>query len=472
MTPQITPQTFDGLGIAPKILDILDRLNFKTPTPIQYQSIPTALAGKDIMGIAQTGTGKTLAFGIPMLQRLAALKGRGLVVLPTRELAIQVDESLTKIGRPLGLRTAVLIGGESIGKQMHQLNRNPHIIVATPGRLIDHLQQKTVDLDKVVILILDEADRMLDMGFAPQLKRILQSVPENRQTMLFSATMPAEIVDMAKSYMQFPVRVEIAPTGTTAANITHEIFFVRHDYKMALLETLMQEYKGSALIFSRTKFGAKKIALAVREMGHRAADLHSDRSLKQRKQALAGFKTGYYRVLVATDIASRGIDVENIELVINYDLPEDSSDYVHRVGRTGRAGHSGHAISFVRPEQKRDVGVIERLIKKQLPVSPLPQAVAEKIKNQAQSKTLGWKSSTPVPTRARENNDKNDFRIDQLLEPSGKFRTRASVSRTHQPKQNFDRQPTDDRFGPRLGRFKPRRKFGRQRFSQTPRAGR
>jgi len=377
MTPQ--QPTFDGLGIAPKLLEILDRLQFKTPTPIQLQSIPTALQGKDIMGIAQTGTGKTLAFGIPMIQRLAKDKGRGLIILPTRELAVQVDEALNKLGRPIGLKTAVLIGGENIGKQIRQLKNNPHIIIATPGRLIDHLEQKTVRLNDVVILILDEADRMLDMGFAPQIKKILVTVPAKRQTMLFSATMPQEIVQIANSYMRLPVRVEVAPSGTAAQLVTHELFFVHKQDKMALLENLLKEYKGSVLIFSRTKFGAKKIAASLNRLGHTAAEIHSNRSLNQRLEALNGFKLGKYRILVATDIAARGIDVTGIELVINFDLPEQAEDYVHRIGRTGRAEHTGHAISFATPEQKFDVRAIERLIKKQLPVSPLPALPERKI---------------------------------------------------------------------------------------------
>jgi ATP-dependent RNA helicase RhlE len=367
------PQTFDGLGIAPKIMEILDKLQYKTPTPIQFQSIPTALEGKDIMGIAQTGTGKTLAFGVPMIQRLAQHKGKGLVILPTRELAIQVEESLNRIGKPLGLKTAVLIGGENMGKQIRQLRMNPHIIISTPGRLIDHLEQRTVKLDDVKILVLDEADRMLDMGFAPQIKRILQNVPPQRQTMLFSATMPQEIVSIANSYMQLPVRVEVAPAGTATSTVTQELFFVQKDSKLGLLETILKEYKGSVLVFSRTKFGAKKIADHVRRMGHTATEIHSNRSLNQRIEALSGFKIGKYRVLIATDIAARGIDVTGIELVVNFDLPEAPADYVHRIGRTGRAEHTGHAISFATPDQKFDVRSIERLIKKQLPISPLPQ---------------------------------------------------------------------------------------------------
>ncbi len=366
--------TFDGLGIAPKLLEILDKNQFKIPTPIQHQAIPAAIQGKDVMGIAQTGTGKTLAFGIPMLQRLAQQKGMGLVILPTRELALQVDESLNKIGRPLGLKTAILIGGESMNKQHRQLRLRPHIIIATPGRLIDHLEQKSIRLDTVGILVLDEADRMLDMGFAPQIKKILVTVPDKskRQTMLFSATMPAEIVDIAKSYMQLPIRVEVAPQGTSASSVTQELFFVEKSQKLSLLQSLLAQYHGSILVFTRTKFGAKKIAAQLRRVNITAAEIHSNRSLNQRIEALSGFKLGKYRVMVATDIAARGIDVTGIELVVNFDLPEQAADYVHRIGRTGRAQHTGHAISFATPDQKFDVRSIERLIKKQLPISKLP----------------------------------------------------------------------------------------------------
>lgn len=392
----MSPTSFDGLGIAPKLLEIMGKLNFLIPTPIQHQSIPVAIEGKDVMGIAQTGTGKTLAFGIPMIQRLAIAKGKGLVILPTRELALQVDESLKKIGKPLGLRTAILIGGENITKQIRQLKSNPHIIIATPGRLIDHLERKTASLGTVAILVLDEADRMLDMGFAPQIKRILQAVPVKRQTMLFSATMPEEIVTLAKSYMQLPVRVEVAPAGSTLAATTQELFFVHKEDKLALLENILNQYKGSVLVFTRTKFGAKKLANSIRNMGHIATEIHSNRSLNQRLEALAGFKIGKYRVLVATDIAARGIDVIGIELVVNYDLPEQPGDYVHRIGRTGRAKHEGHAVSFATIEQRFDIRAIERLIKKQLPVSPLPQSFSrQEVKKFPPSSFVGFK----VPNR-------------------------------------------------------------------------
>ncbi len=363
---------FYGLGIAPGILEVLAKLEFRVPTPIQEQSIPIAIEGKDIMGVAQTGTGKTLAFGIPLIQHMLQKNGSGLVVVPTRELAIQVNEAIEKVGRPLGIRTATLIGGEPISRQLRDLRRDPQILIGTPGRIIDHLEQKTISLGKVTALVLDEADRMLDMGFAPQLKRILVALPRERQTMLFSATMPEQIIVMARAYLKLPIRVEIARSGTAAKNVTQELFFVSQDAKFRLLEKLLQEYRGSVLVFSRTKFSAKKIAAHLRALGVLAAEIHANRSLNQRREALDGFKAGRYRVLVATDIAARGIDVLNIELVVNYDLPMSPEDYVHRIGRTARAGESGHAISFARPNEMNDVRAIERLTRATLPVSKLP----------------------------------------------------------------------------------------------------
>lgn len=354
------------------------------PTPIQTQAIPVALAGQDLIGIAQTGTGKTLAFGVPILQKLFREQQKvSLVILPTRELALQVDEFFKKLGASCQLKTAVLIGGANIRQQMIHLRRRPNIIIATPGRLIDHLGQKTVHLNDVGILVLDEADRMLDMGFAPQIKQILTSVPKDRQTMLFSATMPDGIVKIANDYMRLPVRVEVAPAGSATANVTHEIFFVHKPNKLDLLAEILNQYKGTVLIFSRTKFGAKKIAAAIRNMHHTAVEIHSDRSLNQRLAALRGFKKGEYRILVATDIAARGLDVSNIELVVNFDLPEQLEDYVHRIGRTGRAEATGHAISFATPEQRSDVKSIERLIKQELPVSPLPAHLPQVVMTQA-----------------------------------------------------------------------------------------
>lgn len=370
--PQTSHNTFHGLGIAPGLFQVLEKLHFVCPTPIQYKSIPIAIEGKDLIGIAQTGTGKTLAFGIPMIQLLATSKKQGLVLLPTRELAIQVDEELHKIGRSLGLRTAVLIGGFSMKPQVNAISKNPHVIVATPGRLIDHLNQHNLSLSQVSILVFDEADRMLDMGFLPQIKKILSAVPQARQTMLFSATLPSEILKIASQHMKLPVRIEMAPPGTTVERVSQEIFIVKKDAKIRLLEKILGEYKGSTLVFTRTKHGARQVARMIRVMGHSSVEIHGNRSQSQRRDALEGFRTGKYRVLAATDIAARGIDVRGIELVINYDLPGQAEDYVHRIGRTARAGNAGHAISFALPEEQYEIRLIERLIRKSLQISEVP----------------------------------------------------------------------------------------------------
>ena len=368
--------SFYGLGIAPKLLQKIETLGYSVPTPIQHKAIPIAIEGKDIIGIAQTGTGKTLAYGVPMIQRLAKRKGKGLVLAPTRELAIQIRDALRPFTLALHMRTAVLIGGESKGPQVASLKRKPRIIVATPGRLLDLLSQRTVRLDDVHVLVLDEADRMLDMGFAPQIERILRLVPRDRQTMLLSATMPFEIVRIASAHMHLPVHTEIAPSGTAAEGVSHEVFVVEKQFKGPLLERLLDRYKGPVLVFTRTKRGARQVSRSLRKARYAAAEIHSDRTLAQRKQALNGFKSGKYRILVATDIAARGIDVHGIELVVNYDLPEDPESYVHRIGRTGRAGMEGRAISLATPDQGRDVRGIERLIKMSISLSEHPEIPA------------------------------------------------------------------------------------------------
>ncbi|MHB0996866.1 MAG: DEAD/DEAH box helicase, partial [Elusimicrobiales bacterium] len=377
MTETTQTAGFYGLGIAPKLLEALDKLNFKTPTPIQHKAIPPASEGKDMVGIAQTGTGKTIAFAIPMIQRLAAAgSGKGLVVVPTRELALQVAEVARQFTPMMGMSCAVIIGGESMNRQTQELRRNPRIVIATPGRLIDHVGQRTVNLSDVRVLVLDEADRMFDMGFAPQIEKIVAALPRERQTMLFSATMPEEIMKLASRHMKLPIRVEVARPGTAAEKVEQELFIVERSEKAALLAKLLDKYWGSVLLFVRTKHNAKKIARSIREMPHSAAEIHSNRSLAQRKDALEGFKSGKYRVLVATDIAARGIDVTGIELVINYDLPDEDGNYVHRIGRTGRAGQPGRAITFATPDQGGDVRNIERLIRMPLPRVKIPDVAS------------------------------------------------------------------------------------------------
>ena len=366
-----TEVTFHDLPLAPPILKALDRAKFTVPTPIQAQAIPIVTAGRDLIGIAQTGTGKTLAFGLPILQHFIENKnaGRALILLPTRELALQVEEALQGMARQFKLRSAVLIGGAPIRQQWAQLRANPDLIVATPGRLIDHLRNGGVDLRSVDTLVLDEADRMLDMGFAPQIDQIVSAIPRERQTLLFSATMPEAIEKMAREYMRNPERVEIERAGTTAENITQELFVVPQDSKNDLLSEVLYNTTGPVLVFTRTRSRARRVSKDVNGWDIRAAEIHADRTLAQRRAALDGFKAGKYRVLVATDIAARGIDVKNIEVVINYDLPDSPDDYIHRIGRTARAGASGKAISFAAPDQGRDVRDIERLMRMTLPMA-------------------------------------------------------------------------------------------------------
>ncbi|NQV12291.1 DEAD/DEAH box helicase [Candidatus Uhrbacteria bacterium] len=362
---------FTDLGLSPDLIEILTKINFTVPTPIQYQAIPLGLAGKDVVGVAQTGTGKTLAFCLPMVQNLKKRKdgSMGLVVVPTRELAYQVREEIDKVSGRLGFKTVILVGGANITDQVRALKRGVNIIIATPGRLNDHIDRKTAKLDKVRVVVLDEADRMLDMGFAPQINTILQSVPDERQMMLFSATMPPAVARIGHGYMKNPETITIASEGVSAKNINQGIYYVEPSNKFRLLQDLLREYKGKpVLIFCRTKHGTKKMAAVLSKEGFPAEELHSNRTLSQRRRALDNFKKGKSRVLVATDVAARGIDVKEIALVINYDLPDQNEDYVHRIGRTGRAGHKGKAVSFVMPDQFRDMKVIESLVGKEIKV--------------------------------------------------------------------------------------------------------
>lgn len=463
-----TEVEFKDLGISSNFLAVLDKIGYKHPTPIQHQVIPVAITGKDVVGIAQTGTGKTLAFSVPMIQQLGKSKGQGLVLLPTRELALQVDEVLQKIGRPLGLRTTVLIGGAAIGPQISQLRKNPHVIVATPGRLVDHLEQKTCSLEHVNIIVLDEADRMLDIGFMPQIKRILSVAPTERQTMLFSATMPQEIAKIASAHMKMPLRIEVAPAGTSSANVEQEMFIIDKASKIRLLDKLLADNHGTVLVFSRTKHGAKKIAKAVRDMGHTAAELHSNKSLAQRKAALHGFKNGTFRVLVATDIAARGIDVNNISLVINFDLPDNTEDYVHRIGRTGRAGNFGKAISFATHEEKQDIRHIERLIRKTLPILQVPtlpglrpsapEAPREERHFGGRGRRDGGRGRGRESSRGR-GREYDGGRREGREERSGSDRGERGESREARPQgeRRFDGRSRGRSSGARFGDRRPRR---------------
>ncbi len=397
MTNENTKHEFGKIDVNKKVLQVLRTNNFNTPTPIQKQCIPEAVKEKDVVGIAQTGTGKTLAFVIPIVQNITKGKNQALIVTPTRELAIQAAEMFGKIGRPLGLNAVVLIGGDPIYQQIKKLKKSPDVIIATPGRLIDHLEKKTVKLDRIKIAVLDEADHMLDIGFLPDVEKILAHTPSSRQTLLFSATMPSAIIKIISKHMRLPVRIEIAPSGTIASGITQELYVINKHSKRSLLEKILQENKGKILVFLKTKNSVKKITEFLNSINQSAVEIHSDRSLHQRKKALNGFKEGKYRILAATDIAARGINVSNISLVINYDLPQNSEDYVHRVGRTARAGKKGKAISFVTPDQKRNVKQIERLMKKSIAVKSTPS-----LENQKPTKANKKTSSKNNSNKKRE----------------------------------------------------------------------
>ena len=429
------------------------RLNFKKPTPVQDQAIPIGIRGDDILATAQTGSGKTLAFGIPMLQRLLEIKrSAGLVVVPTRELAIQVDQSLQAISRLVHIRSVVLIGGASILMQQKALKKNPRVIIATPGRLMDHIARRSVNLDNIRVLVLDEADRMLDMGFAPDIKKIMKSIPEKRQTMLFSATMPKAIEAMAAQLMQSPQRIEIDPAGHTPAEVSHEMFFIQNRDKGRLLALHLGHCSGPVLVFTRTKRMASRLTVKVKNMGFAVAEIHSNRSQGQRQHALDGFKRGTYQILIATDIAARGIDVTGIELVVNYDMPANSEDYVHRIGRTGRAGKTGHAISFATHDQKKTVGSLERFMKTKLSISAIPSLPSERrlIERADQARSNSESSGDTGPRRPKSRKKRPSKPWEQMKRSSKKFAKKRIESKQKDFGKRNSKRPS-----------KSPRKFGR-----------
>ena len=365
---------FGDLGLSEKSLAALARAGFEAPTPIQAQAIPPALQGRDVIGCAATGTGKTLAFVLPILERLEGKHGtRALILAPTRELALQIGAEVERFAHGRRLHSAVVIGGVGMAPQIHAFQRGVELVIATPGRLNDHLDQGTARLDHVEILVLDEADRMLDMGFLPQLRRILQHVPRKRQSLLFSATMAGEVAAFARDHLQDPVRVEVARSGTTIERAQQQVFLVGEEEKTALLLALLEQDQLSTLVFTRTKRRADRVAKGLLRAGHRVAVIHADRSQGQRRQAMEGFRAGKYRVLVATDIAARGIDVADIGHVVNFDLPHVPEDYVHRIGRTARAEASGRASSFASPEEHDLLRGIEKFTRRAVERAAVPR---------------------------------------------------------------------------------------------------
>ncbi len=375
---------FASLALVEPLQRALREEGYDLPTPIQADAIPHLLSGRDLVGIAQTGTGKTAAFALPILQRLAAerpprskLGPRALVLTPTRELAIQIGESFRAYGRHLHLRQAVIFGGVGQGPQVAALRRGLDLVIATPGRLLDLLQQRHLRLDEVAIFVLDEADRMLDMGFIHDVRRIAAQLPRERQTMLFSATMPTEIDRLAATLLKQPARVQATPPATTVTRIEQRVMFVPTASKRALLASLLQpEQVTRALVFTRTKRGADRVSKDLQTGKVVAEAIHGNKSQSARQRALEDFRTGRVRVLVATDIAARGIDVDGVSHVINYDLPHEPESYVHRIGRTGRAGASGIAISFCAPDERSMLADIERLTRRRLDVAAVDPALS------------------------------------------------------------------------------------------------
>ena len=353
---------FSALGLSDALAFAVQEMGYVEPTPIQKQAIPVVLRGGDVIGSAQTGTGKTAAFALPIIQRLGGHgELRCLILEPTRELALQVEEAFQKFAKFTDLRVTIVYGGVGYGKQTDDLRRGMDILAATPGRLLDHLEQGNCSLDKIDILVLDEVDRMLDMGFLPDVRRIVQKCAKNRQTLFFTATLPPEIEQLASWALRDPVKVEIGRQRSPAETVAHAFYPVVASQKFELLQLLLErtEFK-SVIIFSRTRMGADRIAHKLKTKGHTVGVLHSDRSQRERVEALEGFKTGKFEVLVATDIAARGLDIAGVSHVINYDVPENPEDYVHRIGRTGRAQSTGDAFTLVTEEDVRDARSIER----------------------------------------------------------------------------------------------------------------
>jgi ATP-dependent RNA helicase RhlE len=365
---------FAALGLCSPLVRAVAQEGYERPTPIQERSIPSVLDGRDLLGCAQTGTGKTAAFVLPLLQRLSLTprtgRIRALVVAPTRELAAQIGERAGAYGRHIGLRNVVVYGGVGQRPQERALERRPDLLIATPGRLLDLVSQGFVRLDAVEILVLDEADRMLDMGFIHDVRKIVSLVPETRQTLFFSATIPGEIASLVASILRDPVRVSVAPEVTTAEKVEQCVHFVTRFEKRALLERLLREQGATrSLVFTRTKHGANRLAEQLSRSGYEAAAIHGNKSQGARERALEGFREGTVPVLVATDVAARGIDVDGVSHVFNFDLPNVPEAYVHRIGRTGRAGASGKAISFCDVDERMLLRDIERLVKQRIPVA-------------------------------------------------------------------------------------------------------
>jgi ATP-dependent RNA helicase RhlE len=449
--------SFTDLGLIPELLRAVEEAGYTEPTPIQAQAIPVVLAGQDVMGGAQTGTGKTAGFTLPLLQRLAPMASsstsparhpvRALIVAPTRELAMQVHESVQIYSKYLPLRSTCIYGGVDMDAQIAELRRGIEIVVATPGRLLDHVQQKTIILSQVEFLILDEADRMLDMGFIPDIRRIISLLPATRQSLLFSATFSEEIRKLADTMLRNPQLIEVARRNTVSETIRHLVYPVSSAAKRDLLAHLLTHGDAGpaqTLVFVSTKFGCSRLARHLQKEGISADAIHGDKNQQQRTEALDNFKSGVTRVLVATDVAARGLDVDDLPYVVNYELPGTPEDYVHRIGRTGRAGKSGTAASLVAPEETPRLAAIERLIKFKIPQESVPGFGADTTEDDlrarrpvrhsrehqapAASTSTGTSSSASRSRSKPRNVTEDGFDFDQPYVPTGSSAGQPSAS--------------------------------------------
>jgi ATP-dependent RNA helicase RhlE len=422
---------FNDFAISDSLKNRLATAGFSIPTPVQAKAIPPALEGADILATASTGTGKTLSFLIPMIERMDAnsvpsTRGkrgpiRALILLPTRELAMQVLEAYGKLV-PGSRNDAVLVcGGLSERAQLDQLDRGPRLVVATPGRLEDFLRRREININAVEMLVLDEVDRMLDMGFLPAIRRIVGAVPKTRQTMCYSATLDANIREIVRDYVNKPVRIEIGTTSKPSDRVELRVYTVMQDQKLGLLDQMLREEEGTFLVFSRTKHGADRIAKKLEKLGHDSDVIHGDRSQSQRSAALKGFQNGKHRVLVATDVAARGIDVNDIAHVVNYDLPNASEDFVHRIGRTGRAGKKGVATTFVMPQEKHDARKLERELKIKFEWREADKNLEKELRNQPLDTTAQGQNLMQLESRAWRGNDP----VTPMATPSSPYKAKG-----------------------------------------------
>jgi len=475
--PLVKDVRFTDFNISDSLKNRLTNAGFTTPTPVQAKAIPPALEGADILATASTGTGKTLSFLIPMIERMDAnsvpsTRGkrgpiRALILLPTRELAMQVLEAYWKLV-PGSKNDAVLVcGGLSENNQLDQLDRGPRLVVATPGRLEDFLRRREININAVEMLVLDEVDRMLDMGFLPAIRRIVGAVPKTRQTMCYSATLDANIREIVRDYVNKPVRIEIGQTSKPSDRVELRVYTVMQDQKLGLLDQMLREEQGTFLVFSRTKHGADRISKKLERLGHDADVIHGDRSQSQRTAALKGFQNGKHRVLVATDVAARGIDVQDIAHVVNYDLPNASDDFVHRIGRTGRAGAKGVATTFVMPQEKHDARKLERELKIKFEWREADKNLEKELRNQPldttaqgqnlmQLETRSWRGNDPVapmaanpsPYKAKGSGSGSGFRSRGKSSGGGFSGGRSSGGRGSGAGRSSSSRPSSSRSGP------------------------